>query len=365
LLQSEVFTEISKYRKSIEFIALLLLAALIIWLFGRRLDWQQVKLAVQKSDWRLIVIAIVIVLLAYLWRVIRWQALLRPLTPTSLREVWIATCVGFAAVLTIGRAGEVVRPVALPMRDHRVRPAASFVTIMIERLYDTLTVVLMFALNLLWFRPATGPADLTLLRFIGFAFLALLLVVVAFLIWFRRGSNEVIGWLDARIKPRASSLQRLKRAALSTLEQLATALNVLADFRLLAITIFWSFVLWGSVVAANLLVCRAFGIPFRVSQVIFVLGWSMVGSVVPTPGGAAGAFHAATAAALILLGVGRDQAAAVAIVLHLVDFGPAAVFGLFYFLRGDVNMARLRALISVTAVEHAVEDEPVVLAERA
>jgi len=149
---------------------------------------------------------------------------------------------------------------------------------------------------------------------------------------------------------------------LSTLEQLATALTVLSDVRLLVISIFWSFALWGSVVLANLLVCRAFGIQFGVSQIIFVLGWSMVGSVVPTPGGAAGAFHAVTAAALILLGVGRDQAAAVAIVLHLVDFGPAAIFGLFYFLRGDVNMTRLRALISVKAVEHAVEDEPVVVA---
>jgi len=112
----------------------------------------------------------------------------------------------------------------------------------------------------------------------------------------------------------------------------------------------------------NLLVCRAFGISFGVSEIIFVLGWSMVGSAVPTPGGAAGAFHAATAAALILLGVGRDQAAAVAIILHLVDFGPAAVCGLFYFLRGDVSLARLRGLMSVETVEHAVEDEPVVVA---
>ena len=80
------------------------------------------------------------------------------------------------------------------------------------------------------------------------------------------------------------------------------------------------------------------------------------------PGGAAGAFHAATAAALILLGVPRDQAAAVAIILHLVDFGPAAVFGVFYFLRGDVSLARLRGLMSVETVEHAVEDEPIVVA---
>ena len=291
----------------------------------------------------------------------RWQALLKPLTPTSLREVWIATCVGFAAVLTIGRAGEVVRPVALPMRDRRVRPAAAFVTIMIERLYDTITVVLMFAINLLWFKPTSSAAEFGWVRIIGFSFLAVLLVGIGFLVWFRRRSAELINWLDNRIVPRSSLVLRIKKALLSTLEQLATALSVLSDMKLLGITIFWSFVLWGSVIAANMLVCRAFGIRFGVSQVIFVLGWSMVGSVVPTPGGAAGAFHAATAAALILLGVGRDQAAATAIILHLVDFGPAAVFGLFYFLRGDVNLARLRSLVSTEAVEHAVEDEPVVI----
>jgi len=197
LLPSTVFTDaLSNYRKTIEFVALLVLAALIIWVFGRGLDWRQVKLSVQKSDWRLIVIAIIIILLAYLWRVVRWQALLKPITPTSLREVWIATCVGFAAVLTIGRAGEVVRPVALPMRDRRVKPAASFVTIMIERLYDTMTVVLMFALNLLWFTPTSTAAEFGWVRIIGFGFLALLLVGVAFLIWFRRRSHSVIrGWI--------------------------------------------------------------------------------------------------------------------------------------------------------------------------
>ncbi|MEJ7700274.1 MAG: hypothetical protein WKF71_11600 [Pyrinomonadaceae bacterium] len=33
------------------------------------------------------------------------------------------------------------------------------------------------------------------------------------------------------------------------------------------------------------------------------MGWAAIGSVVPTPGGAAGAFHAATAGGLIFLGV--------------------------------------------------------------
>ena len=354
----------SKYRKYLEFIILLLLAGLIIWWFGRRLDWQQVKLAMQRSDWRLIVVAGIIILLAYLWRAIRWQALLKPLTPASLKEIWIATCVGFGAVLLIGRAGEVVRPVALPMRDHRVRPAAAFVTIMIERLYDSITVLLIFALNLLWLPPIAGsPNDFKVVRTAGFVLLGVFAVAITLLIWFKRRSAVLLSWLSRRIEPRSPLGVRIKQGTISTLDQLATALSVLSDLRLLAISVFWSLLLWGSVALANLLVCKAFGISLGWSQVFFVLGCSMVGSAVPTPGGAAGAFHAATLTALVLLGVAKEQAAAAAIIIHLIDFGPAALFGLFYFLRGDINMTRLRALITVKAVEHAVEDERVALAE--
>ena len=350
----------SKYRKYVEFAFLLALAVLIIWWFGRRLDWVAVKLALEQSNWPLILVAAVIILAAYFWRAMRWQALLKPLTEASIREVWIATCVGFAAVLLVGRAGEVVRPVVLPMRDQRVRPAASFVTIMIERLYDTMTVMVLFALNLLWLKPTSDSAmHLSRARMIGFALVGGLIIAIALLIWFERSSPAAISWIDRRINVTSRLMMRLKHALLSLLEQLATALKVLSDPKLLTISIFWSLMLWGSVALANLLICRAFGIPFGISQVLFVLGSSMVGSAVPTPGGAAGAFHAATGAALVLLGVGRDQAAATAIILHLTDFGPAALFGLFYFLRGDINMKRLKALIQLNAVEHAVEDEPV------
>jgi glycosyltransferase 2 family protein len=357
---------LGKYRKYLEFLGLLLLAVLIIWLFGRRLDWVQVKVAVQKSDWRLIVLAVAFVLLGYLWRAIRWQAFLKPLTETSLREVWIATTVGFGAVLVFGRVAEVVRPAVLPLRDKRVRPAASFVTIMVERLYDMMAVVFVFAVNLLWFRPTAGTAtDFSRARIFGWLLVGLLGTALALLVWFKRRSQGVIGWLDGRIGDGSALKSRLKKALLSTLDQLATALSVLSDVRLLAISIGWTVLLWSSVAVANLLVFRAFGQPFGLSQVLFVLGWSMVGSAVPTPGGAAGAFHAATGAALVLLGVGREQAAAIAIILHLVDFAPAALFGLFYFLRGDINVGRLRSLISASAVEHAVEDEKVVLVESA
>jgi uncharacterized protein (TIRG00374 family) len=356
---------LGKYRRYIEFGALLLLAAALLWWFGRRLDWNQVMAGLRNSDWRLIALACLVIVLAYLWRAFRWRAFLAPLGKASLRELWVATTVGFGAILLVGRAGEVVRPVVLPMRDRRVRPAASFVTIMIERVYDSITVVFVFAVNLLWFRPIAGTADqFTHVRQFGFVLVVLGAIGITALVWFRLKSQTIIGWIEARFNKWPRLPTRLKRGVLSLLDQLARALRILAHPRDLSVTIGWTALLWSSIVVANILVFRAFhlevsGQRFGFTEGFFILGWSMVGSAVPTPGGAAGAFHAATAAGLVFLGIAKEQAAAVAIVLHLVDFGPAAAFGLFYLLRGDISLARLRELTKPEAVEHAVEDETV------
>ena len=347
----------ARYRKYLEFSALLLLAAGIVWWFGRKLDWSQVKSALAASDWRLILLAALVVLGGYFWRAVRWRAFLAPITNASLREIWIATTVGYGAVLLIGRAGEVVRPVVLPMRDQRVRPAASFVTIFVERVYDTITVMLLFALSLVWFTSTTAASELARARQIGVGLVVAALVAVGLLVWFRSRSQTVIAWVDRRVSLRSKTGNRIKRAVLNLLAQLATALRVLTNGRELAVTVGWSLLLWSSVGAANLIVFRAFGLPLGVSHALFVLGWSMIGSAIPTPGGAAGAFHAVTGGALVLLGVAPEQAAAVAIILHLVDFLPAALFGFFYFVRGDVNVTRLRSLMSAGAVERAVEVE--------
>lgn len=347
-------------RKHLKFIVLVVLAALILWWFGRGLNWAEVRESVRLADARLLALSVVVVYVTYLLRAYRWRALLAPLTQASLRELFVATTVGFGSVFIFGRAGEVVRPVVLPLRDRRVRPAASFVTIMVERLCDSVAIVIFFAANLLWFRAPNGDAtQLAHVREAGAILLVAVLLGVASLIWFERQSRRATRWLDQKLAGWKFVPERLRHAAISTLEQLATALQVLAHPRELVVTATWTGLLWFAIILANWLVIRAFGLPFGFGEAVFVLGWAVVGSLVPTPGGAAGAFHAATAAGLIFLGVAREQAAAVSIVIHLVDFAPAVLFGLYYVLRGDINVTRLRQLTSSEAVEHAVEDEKI------
>ena len=350
LLERELKTK--GYRKYIEFAALCLLAAALLWWFGRNLNWREVGHALSTADPLRLTVAIVLISLLYLVRAFRWGALLKPLTPARLSDLFVATTIGFSAVFLVGRAGEVVRPVALPMRDRRVSPSAAIVTIFIERIYDFMGVTLMFAINLLWFRPPVALAGyFGRVRAVGLALLAILFIGIGFLIWFRKNSATLIGALNRLFSRWHFLPQRFAQLIVRLLEQLSSALRVLVNKAELAETVGWTAVLWLGVASANLLVYRAFHVDLSFSDAIFVLGWSMVGSVVPTPGGAAGAFHAATAAGLLFLGVQKDTAAALSIVLHLVDFGPALLFGLFYFIRGDLSISRLRTMISPANAE--------------
>ena len=340
------------YRKYIEFGVLCLLASALLWWFGRNLDWVEVRRSLSDADPYLLVAAVLVISSVYFFRAFRWGALLKPLSAARFSDLFAATTIGFSAVFLLGRAGEVVRPVALSMRDPRVRPSASLVTIVVERIYDMAAVALMFATNLIWFKP---PIALELsfdrVRTAGLVLFVATILGIAFLTWFRSNSELVIGFFE-RLFARLSFIpQRLAKLVLGMLQQLAQALRVLVNLTELFETIGWTALLWFAIASANLLVMRAFHLPVGFSETIFVLGWALVGSLVPTPGGAAGAFHAATTTGLMFLGVHKETAAALSIVMHLVDFGPAVLFGIFYVIRGDLSVAKLRTMISPEQVQ--------------
>ncbi|HEY0080689.1 MAG TPA: lysylphosphatidylglycerol synthase transmembrane domain-containing protein [Pyrinomonadaceae bacterium] len=343
-------------RKYLKFTILTLVAVAVLWWFGRDLDWVGVRAALGRSDWRFIAAAVAVVSAIYVMRAFRWRAFLAPLAEgVSLRELFAATTVGFGAVFLLGRAGEVVRPAFLSLRERRVSAGASFVTIGVERIYDMSAIVLMFAANLLVFRAPGGGDAAAYARVRAGGFILLLLAVggIVALILFRRYADTVIGALERLFGRGEGILARAGKILTGILAQLARSLSVLTDARALLVTVGWTALIWLAILAANALVLRAFGLRLGISATIFMLGWSLVGSLVPTPGGAAGTYHLATAYGLMFLGVSETEAKATAIVLHLVVFSPAVFFGLYYFLRSDVSLARLRNLASTEEAEDA------------
>jgi len=324
-------------------LALLILAIGIIWWFGRGLDWPKVWSSLSHADWRLLITAILTISFTYILRAYRWRSLLRPFTNTSIKDLFVANVVGFSAFFFFGRAGEVVRPALLPLRDRKVGTAASFITIFIERICDFVAVVLLFAVNLTWFQAPSGhEIDFQTVRKVGLILLSSVLIGLVVLFLFGRYSTPIVVLLEKKLTAWKFVPKKLCRFVIDLVQQLATALKVIASPRELLPTVSWTLFLWLAIVLGNLFVIRAFGLSFGLRETVFMLGWALIGSLVPTPGGAAGAFHATAASALVFLSVNRELAAAIVIVIHLVDFAPALIFALYYLVRGEVTVARLR-----------------------
>src|SRR5687768_3014210 len=189
--------ETQQLRKYVKFILLFLFASFIVWFFGRNLDWQEVSQSLRQANPWYLSYAVLIICFGYLLRAIRWRVLLEPITPASLKELFATTTVGFAAIFFIGRMGEIVRPMWLPMRDRRVRPSAALVTLGLERIFDLAALVSFFAFNLLWFTPQPGrEEEFRYVEIAGWTMMAAIIVGFATLLIYQRNSVRVIAWVS-------------------------------------------------------------------------------------------------------------------------------------------------------------------------
>lgn len=350
-------------RKHLKFILLVLLMLVILWFFGRNLDWQEVRGAVAKADPVYLTLAFVGICVGYFVRAVRWQVLLRPIARAKITDLFATTTVGFAAILIVGRAGEIVRPMWLPMRDRRIRPSSALVTIFIERILDLASLMAFFSVSLIWFRNPPGhEAEFNKIKIAGNALSAAIVAGIIGLIIYHRYSGPIIAWFEERTDKRFIP-KRLREIFLSLLEKLAASLDILKSPWDVFLSIFWTAILWLAIALPTWLILLAFGLrpdgvnPVSFLDSTFVMGVASLSSLIPTPGGAAGAFHAATAYGLIILGVEREQAAAAAIVTHLIYFMPAMVFGLYYLFHGDISVERFRSLLSGENAEREIETD--------
>lgn len=344
-------------RKYLKFIVLVLLMLVLFWYFGRNLDWQQVRAGLAKADPLYLGLAFVGICIGYFVRAVRWQVLLRPVAHTRIRDLFATTTVGFAAILLVGRAGEIVRPMWLPMRDERIRPSAALVTIFIERILDLASLMAFFSISLIWFRNPPGhEAEFASIKVVGNTLGGIIVLGIIGLIVYYRYSEPIIGWFT-RLTDRRFIPRRVREIFLSLLKRLALSLDILKSPVDVALAIFWTAVLWLAIALPTWLILLAFGLPVAFLDSTFVMGVASLGSLIPTPGGAAGAFHAATAGSIIILGYDRDVAAGSSIMMHLIYFVPALLFGLYYLFHGDISVEKFRSLLSSENAEREIESD--------
>ena len=329
--------------KNLKSLVILILGIGLAYWFARGIDWATVGTFWKQANIWLLLVGALFINLTMIVRALRWVTFLQPITCANLWDALTATVIGFGCIFVVGRAGDVVRPLLLSMRT-RIKASATIATILIERIYDMTAVGAMFAVNLFFIElPVSKAAELQKLRSLGLFMLLGLVAGLGVLVilrlratWLIGLFEKLFGWLPRRLLDFVRGL----------LVHLADGLSVLLNARELLKTVVQTAVVWGLIAFAYWAVARAFAIHLSLSETIFVLGAGLVGSLIPTPGGSAGAFHAATQKGLVFLDTDQNLAAAAAIAIHIVSFGSPFIFALFYLMRTDISLGQLRAMMS-------------------
>ncbi|MBS1790446.1 MAG: flippase-like domain-containing protein [Acidobacteria bacterium] len=343
--------------KQVKQILILAVGIILVYWFVSRLDLTTVGEHLRHAKiWPLLVAAILINLTIFV-RSFRWREFLAPIADVKIGNLIAATAVGFGGLFVIGRAAEIIRPTVLSLRE-KLQPSATFATILIERIFDTVMVVTLFSICLLYadlpqsqaviWQKIGGTQTLGMIFLIGISLGLIVLVLL------RLKARLILSWLETKL---ARLPKKLSQLILNFIRHLAEGLSILLDLKKLLIAVFYTFVVWGLIASATWLTLYAFDLRFSLMQIIFILGFGLVGSIVPTPGGSAGAFHAAAAKALEFLGVEPNLAASVAIVYHLIAFGPPFMLGLYYLIRHDISFSQLREMIASEGDQHQLRQK--------
>lgn len=339
--------------------ALAAVLAVVVWRFSQSPDWRgfswdRVGSLLVHANLGWLAAAVVVTYSSYVIRALRWKFFLEPIKHGSFSILFAGQVLGFSAVYLIGRPGELVRPAYIARRE-RVSFASQVAILLLERIYDSIAVALVFAvaLYLQVIHPASGAEAVTLhhMRQAALWVLVGTLALVAALVFFRfhtetllRLGSRALRFLPSKLH---SATGRLTRSV-------AEGLDVIENWRDLTASIVCTVLLWAANISVFWFVFLSLG-----GEAATLSWWAAgvtvfcaaLGLVAQLPG-VGGGFQVGILAALQkIFHIGGTAAAGVALLLWLVILVPCVALGLVLLAYGGLTFRKLKAITEAETKE--------------
>jgi glycosyltransferase 2 family protein len=270
---------------------------------------------------------------AILLRAQRWRLLLRPVAAVPLAPAFSATAIGFAATAVLPlRLGEVIRPAVLARRvGFGISPAVS--SVVLERLFDMLFVVLCFlVLSVIYPLPAELRRAALILGTVAVVGFVVLLVA-------SRNRSRAVRVLDAVLAWVPAAVGRVVRPlAIGFLD----ALGALESAHIVGSVVGYSALLWAANALPFLFGLLALGIEAplvsaALACVVIVAAFVFM----PQAPGFLGTWQAGCVVALDLFGVPKDMAVGFSLLTWVVQMLVNVPLGGYFASREDVSLRQL------------------------
>jgi hypothetical protein len=285
--------------------------------------------------------AVALIYLAYGLRAVRWKIFLRPVRPQASAWHLVApTLVGFAGLALLGRPGELIRPFLIARRE-KLTFSSQLAVWAVERIFDIGAFTFLLVLAAFF---ATAPKRLAYHRSFqeaGLIFLALSAGLTISAIAVSRGGEVLASWVERRFSHVASNLGH--RIA-TRMREFRGGLDTIHSAWSLVMLITVSVGMWAMIAVAYKEVTHAYHsdeLEIPQSQVLLLMGSSMVGSVIQLPGVGGGSQLATIAALEHIFDVPKEMAASCGIMLWLVTFVAVIPAGLLLAHRERLSLRKL------------------------
>lgn len=318
-----------------------------LWWTFRDVDLAEVARHVARADWALLLgVSVPSQTAAVYFRALRWRHLTDPIAPIATGPLFRATAVGFMANnLFPLRIGELLRAGCLA-RETGTDPPAILATVLLERVIDTVTFLLLAALLMVVMGAGAGPSPEMLL--LGAPALLLAAIVpLAGMLALRLVPERLVhlaGRFGGLLLP-AASVERLQALIRRFAEGLGSIRggSHLFWIGLHSILIWFVFSMLPFAAAIEAMGIRL-GSPERALEAAYTT-LVAVGLAVSLPSapGFFGLYHTACRIALGLFGVPWDQAVALGTVAHLTFWTSMTLLGLLCLRVGKISLGAVEA----------------------
>ncbi len=307
-------------------------------------EWALFLSTFEGVHWGWLSLGSLVILLTYFGRALRWQVMVRPIRPdSSIANIFIATVIGFTAIVFFGRAGELVRPYLIAAKE-RVSFSSQMAAWLLERVLDLLMVLLIFGVALSQV-PRTGltpgPHLKTLLQaggtIIGVAGVGCLGLLVAF----RHFSADANRRLSSAITFLPTAMQQRIGNVLSAF---SSGFGATRGNSFIALLLGYSILEWLFIVGSFITIFRAFPVTarFSITDIVIFMGFVALGSAIQVPGVGGGMQVAAILVLTELFGLKLEAASGFAVALWMVTFVLVVPFGVLLAFREGLNWGNLK-----------------------
>lgn len=307
----------------------LLISALFLYQALANLKLAEVWEALRGARYAWLIPGVMVYFVAVWARTWRWHYLLRPMKRVPLRRLFPVVCIGYMGNNVYpARAGEVIRAYVLKRKDG-VSVSASLATIIIERIFDGV-VMLLFVFVALPFTPMPEELRRVVVLFSLLFFGAL---GAFFLVAARPAlSQKVYGWFIDRLLPR-----RFQEPVRGILDRFMDGLASLRSGRDVAMVFVTSVFVWLTETVKYWFVMHGFdfAVPFYV--LMLMNGVVNLATTIPSSPGYVGTFDTPGIEVLKAFGVQAEVAAGYTFVLHAALWFPITALGAYYMWRESVS----------------------------